>query len=249
MSLYLGDTQIGRLIVGDVINDLSWLGRDAEQVGGAFYSKVDYLKNTLYNGWTPSTTAKAIVAASTLSSAKFSAADLDEWAYYIIWECGVDLVYTGSPTDVARPLMSRGLIIQEIIRRPGSWTTIGTKTMNTNVNQSAYAATFMRYYNASGSLTYTWAASYGFYGGATAPAIANTSNLTTDITPKTPTLNARTSTTYMSAANASLVDQDNSVWWIKGTNICRARKDTYYDGVYKRVCDIINETSPTVPTT
>lgn len=229
--------------------DMAWLGKDAQQVSGEFYSKVDYLKNTLYASWTPSSTAKAIVASVTLSSNKFSAANLDEWAYYIVWDCGIDVEYTGSPADTARTLMSRGLIIQELIRRPGSWAAIGTETFGTTVNQSAYASTFMRYYNDKSSLTYTWSASYGFYNSATAPTIANTSNLTTDITPKTPTLNARTSNTYMSVANANLIDQANSVWWIKGAGVYKAKHDTYYDGVYKRVCDRINATSPTVPTT
>lgn len=233
----------------DMDNNLAWLGADAQQVSGEFYSKVDYLKNTLYNGWSPSSTAKAIVASVTLSSNKFSAANLDEWAYYIIWDCGIDVEYTGSPADTARTLMSRGLIIQELIRRPGSWAAIGTETFGTTANQSAYASTFMRYYNDKSSLTYTWAASYGFYNSATSPAIANTSNLTTDITPKTPTLNARTSSTYLSVANANLIDQNNSVWWIKGAGIYKARRDTYYDGVYKRVVDKINATSPTVPST
>ena len=199
-------------------------------------------------GWTPSTTAKAIVASVTLSSNKFSAANLDEWAYYIVWECGVDVVYTGSPADVARPLFSRGLIIQEITRRPSTWVDVGTKTMSGNFNQSAYASTFLRYYNDKGTLTYTWSASNGFYNGATAPTIANASDTTTNITPKTPTLSAKASTTYMSTNNAGLVDQDNSVWWIKGANIYKAKRDTYYNGVYKRVCDIVNATSPTVPT-
>ena len=227
--------------------DLAYLGKDVQQVSGEFYSKVDYLKNPLYNGWSPSSTAKSIVASVTLSNSKFTAENLDEWAYYIFWELGVDVVYTGSPTDVARPLISRGAIIQELIRRPGAWADIGTKTMSITANQAVYSSSLLRYYNNNGTLTYTWAASYGFYGGATAPTIANTSNLTTDITPKTPTLSARTSTTYLSVANANLVDQNNSVWWIKGTNIYKARRDTLFDGVYKRVCDIINATSPTVP--
>lgn len=233
----------------DMDNSLAWLGPDAQQVTGEFYSKVDYLKNTLYASWSPSSTAKAIVASVTLSSNKFSASGLDEYAYYIIWDCGIDVVYSGSPADTARALMSRGLIIQELIRRPGSWVAIQGGTFGTTVNQSAYASTFMRYYNDKSSLTYTWSASYGFYNSATSPAIANTSNLTTDITPKTPTLNARTSGTYLSVANANLIDQDSSVWWIKGAGVYKARRDTYYDGVYKRVVEKINATSPTVPTT
>ena len=233
----------------DMDGSLSFFGKNAQQVSGEFYSKVDYIKNTLYNGWSPSSTAKAIVTSVTLSNNKFSAENLDEWAYYIVWECGADIVYTGSPSDVARPLLARGLIIQELIRRPGTWADIGTSSLSATANQAVYSSSFLRYYNDKGSLTYTWAASYGFYFGATAPAIASTSALTTNITPKTPTFSARTSSTYMTVANANLVDQNNSVWWIKGTNIYKAKRDTLFDGVYKRAIALINATSPTVPAT
>ena len=73
----------------DMSGDMAWLGKGAELVGQNFYKKSDTLDNTLYNGWTPSTTAKAIVATATLSDAKFTASDIDQYAYYIFWECGV----------------------------------------------------------------------------------------------------------------------------------------------------------------
>ena len=227
--------------------DLAWLGKDVREISGEFYSNVKYLKGTAYNGWTPSTTAKTIISSSTLTA--FSAADLDQWAYYIFWECGADIVYTGSPVDTARPLFARGLIIQEIIRKHGSWAAVTANTPLTNTNQSAYAATFLRYYNDKSSLTYTWSASYGFYYSATAPAIASTTANTTNITPKTPTMSARCSTTYLSTGNAALIDQNNSVVWIKGAHIYKARRDTYYDGVFKKVSQLVNATSPSVPTT
>ena len=227
--------------------DFAYLGKDVQQISGEFYSSVKYLKNTAYNGWSPSSTAKAIITSSTLTA--FSAADLDQWAYYIFWECGINPVYTGSPTDVGRTTLSRGLVIQEIIRKPGTWAAIEAETSLSNINQSAYAATLMRYYNDKGSLTYTWSASYGFYVSATAPGVANSTANTTNITPKTPVFNARTSNTYLSVANANLIDQDNTVIWIKGTNIYRAKHDTFFDGVYKRICKMVTATPPTVPTT
>lgn len=227
--------------------DLAYLGKDVQQISGEFYSSVKYLKNTAYNGWSPSSTAKAIITSSTLTA--FSAADLDQWAYYIFWECGINPVYTGSPTDVGRTTLSRGLVIQEIIRKPGTWAAIEAETSLSNINQSAYAATLMRYYNDKGSLTYTWSASYGFYVSATAPGVASTTANTTNITPKTPVFNARTSNTYLSVANANLIDQNNTVIWIKGTNIYKAKRDTFFDGVYKRICKMVTATTPTVPTT
>lgn len=234
----------------DMNTDLSWLGAGAEQVEGQFYEKIDTLDNTLYNGWTPSTTAKVIVTATTLSDAKFDAEDVHDYTYYIIWESGCELEYTGTPTQKALPLFSRSLIIQALAKRPSSWANIESLNINSIVNQTAYTGTFLRYYGTTtGSLTYTWAASYGFYFGATAPAISSTTATSPTITPKTPTLSTRCSTTYFSTANAALVDQENSIWWIRGRGIYRAKSNTFYDGVYKLETTLATSVAPSLPLT
>ena len=230
----------------DMSGDLSWMGKDAQLVSSNFYSKVDTVKNTLYNGWTPSTTAKAIVASVTLNDAKFTATDVDQWAYYIFWECGCDVAYTGSPTLKALPTFARALIVQCLMKRPSSFANIQSVNCDATTNQAAFTSSFLRYYGTTtGSLTYTWAASYGFYFGATAPGISSTTAVSPTITPKTPTLNARTSTTYMSTTSANAVDQDNSKWWIKGTKIYKARRECYSDGFYRYMCGVVNSTAPT----
>ena len=224
---------------------LDWMGAGAELVGQNFYSKVDTLDNTLYNGWTPSTTAKAIVASVTLSDAKFTATAVDQYAYFIIWECGVDVAYTGSPTLKALPTFARAFIVQNLVKRPDSMANIQSGNCNATTNQAAYTGNFLRYYGTTtGSITYTWAASYGFYFSATAPTISSTSAVSPTITPKTPALNARTSTTYMSATSANAVDQENSTWWIKGAKIYRAKHNCFFDGIYKNFCDVVNSTAP-----
>ena len=226
--------------------ELFWLGKDAEFVSGQFYQKVDTLDNTLLNGWTPSTTAKAIVSSVTVSDAKFTASNVDEWAYYIFWECGVDIAYTGSPTQKALPTFARALYIQNLVKRPSSYVNIQAGNCNATTNQAALSYSFLRYYGTTtGSITYTWSASYGLYFGATAPTISDTTAVSPTITPKTPTLNARTSTTYMSATSCNAIDQANSKWWIKGTKIYRARRDVFFDGVYKYMNGVINSTAPT----
>lgn len=230
----------------DMSGALAWMGVDAELVSSNFYSKVDTINNTLYNGWTPSTTAKAIVASVTLSDAKFTATDIDQWAYYIFWECGVDVAYTGSPALKALPTFARALIVQCLGKRPGSFVDIQSSACESTFNQAAFTSSFLRYYGTTtGSLTYTWAASYGFYFSATAPGISSATAVSPTITPKTPTLNARTSTTYMSATSANAVNQANSKWWIKGTKIYKARRDVYTDGYYRYMCGVVNSTAPT----
>ena len=229
----------------DMSGDMAWLGKGAELVGQNFYSKVDTLNNTLYNGWSPSTTAKAIVASVTLSNNKFTATDIDQYAYYIFWECGVDVAYTGSPTLKALPVFGRALIVQNLIKRPDSFANIQSVNCNATVNQAAYTGSFLRYYGTTtGSITYTWASSNGLYFTATAPTISSTTAVSPTITPKTPVFNAKVSTTYMSTTSANAIDQANTKWWIKGTKIYRVKRECFFDGIYRYMCGVVNSTAP-----
>lgn len=229
----------------DMSGDMAWLGKGAELVGQNFYKKVDTLSNTLYNGWSPSTTAKAIVASVTLSDAKFTATDIDQYAYYIFWECGVDIAYTGSPTLKALPVFGRALIVQNLVKRPDTMVNIQSVNCNATVNQAAYTASFLRYYGTTtGSITYTWASSNGLYFTATAPTISSTTAVSPTITPKTPVFNAKVSTTYMSTTSANAIDQANSAWWIKGTKIYRVKRECFFDGIYRYMCGVVNSTAP-----
>lgn len=229
----------------DMSGNMAWLGKGAELVGQNFYSIVDTLDNTGFNGWTPSTTAKACVASVTLSDAKFVASDVDQYAYYIFWECGCDIAYTGSPTLKALPTFARALIVQNLVKRPDAMAKIQSVDCNATVNQAAYTGSFLRYYGTTtGSITYTWASSNGIYFSATAPTISNTTNTAPTITPKTPVLNAKVSTTYMSTTSANAIDQENSKWWIKGTKIYRVKRECFFDGIYRYFCGVINSTAP-----
>ena len=247
----------GRLLTGDqtiaaipeqyydMSGPMSWLGKDATAVVSDFYSKVDTLKNTAWNGWTPSTNAQVCVESVTLSDAKFTATSMDLYDYYIIWECGVDVVYTGSPTLKALPQLARAYIVQQLTRRPSSWANIQAANFNTNVTAGLYTSSFLRYYGTTtGSSTFTWAASYGLYFGQTAPTLSSTTAASPTITPKTPTLSARCSTTYMSTTSAAAVDAEESHWWIKGSKVYRVKKDGILAGCYKGVVGAINATPP-----
>lgn len=248
----------GRFLVGDqtisavappfydMSTALAWMGPGAELVSQNFYKKVDYLKNTSWHGWTPSTTAKTLVSSQTLTSSKFAATDIDQYTYYIIWECGVDPVYTGTPTETALPQLGRAYFVQALVKRPSSWANIQALACNGTVNQNVYSSSFLRYFGTTvGTSTYTWSASYGFYFAVTAPEISSTTVVSPDITPKTPTFSARCSSTYLSTTNAGLVDENNTKWWILGSKIYRAKKDTLFDGVYRELCASIIATPPT----
>lgn len=221
----------------DMSGDMAWLGKGAECINENVYSIEETLDNTLFNGWTPSTTAKAIVATKTAGT--FSA-DLANYGYYLVWECGVDPEYTGDPTLKALTLKARTYIVQELCKRPSSLANIEAGSFNGNVCASLYASNFLRYYGTTtGTATYTWSATYGFYFGATAATFASSTASSTTVTVKTPTLSSRCHTTYFSTTNANLVDQANSNWWIHG-KLYRVKGGGVLRGIYGGVVDIIN---------
>ena len=220
----------------DMSGDMAWLGKDAECINDNLYSIEDTLENTLYNGWTPSTTAKTIVAAKTAGT--FSA-DLSQYDYYIVWECGVDPVYTGAPKQKALTILARTYIVQEIFKRPSSWANIEAANFNGNACVSLYAGNFLRYYGTvAGTENYSWSVLYGFYFGATAATFSNTTSNTPTVTVKTPTLSTRCSATYFSTTNAGLIDQPNSGWSIRG-KLYRVKRNGVLHGIYGNVVRLI----------
>lgn len=248
-----GSAQIipsGRLLTGDqtisaigppfydMSGAMSFLGAGVELVDGSLYTKTDNLKNTSFNTWTPSTTSTNIVASV---SAKTISCDIGSYDYFIVWECGCDPVYTGSPTLKAHFLLSRCYMVQAVIKRPSSWANIQSDTFNGNACVSIYTSNFLRYYGTTtGTVTYTWSQSYGIYFTATAATFASTTNNVTNVTYKTPVVAARCSTTYMSTANCGLMDKEKSTWFIRG-KLYRAKPSTIFHGIYEKVVDIVNE--------
>lgn len=220
----------------DMSGAMSWLGADATLVHEITPITVA-LKDTDFNTWTPSTTAATVVASQTLSGStqKYVATDLlldGGYNYINIWCMKLPVVYTGSPTNKALPLFSCGLLVQAMFRRYSSYTNLLDGNMNNNVTAQTTLATFELYYNSSSSLTYTNAASYGFYFANVAPTISSATAQSPTITLKTPTMNARCSTTYLSTANCGLVDKTNTKLTIT-CKVYRVKQDCYLQGYYR----------------
>lgn len=235
-SVLLPNDQSGMSEFFDMSDDMSWLGADATLVHEITPITVA-LKDTDFNTWTPSTTAATVVASQTLSGStqKYVATNLlldGGYDYLNVWNMKIPVVYTGTPTQKAMPLFSCGLLIQSMFRRYSSFANLLDDNLNNNVTAQQTLATFERYYNSSSSLTYTNGASYGFYFANVAPTISSTTAQSPTITLKTPTMSARCSTTYMSTANAALIDKENT----KLTYTCkvyRVRQDAYLQGFYR----------------
>lgn len=221
----------------DMSGSMSWLGADATLVHEITPITVA-LKDTDFNTWKPSKTAATVVASQTLSTAsqKYTATDLltdGGYNYINIWNMKMPIVYTGTPTQKALPIFSCGLLIQSIFRRFSSYANLLIGNLNNNVTAQTTLASFLRYYGTTtGTLTYTLSASYGFYYANVAPSISSTTAVSPTITLKTPTMSARCSDTYMTTANAALVDKTNT----KLTYTCkvyRVRQDAYLQGFYQ----------------
>ena len=216
--------------------NMDFLGKGAECINSSLYSKEDSLKNTDWHGWTPSTASKTCVASLTATT---FAADLAAYEYYIVWECSVDPVYNSGTTNKALSLLSRGYIIQDILKRPSSPANAAAGIYNGNACVSLYSGTYLKYYGTTtNTLAQTWAASYGWYFGATAATFSNSTSDTPTVTVKTPTMVARCSTTYQSTTNAGLVDEAESTWYIKG-KLYRVKPNGILRAIYTNVCGLI----------
>ena len=218
----------------DMSDDLSWMGADATLIK-TLTPKTTKLKDTGYATWTPTTSAATVILPSeTLTSDKFTATDIAEYNYIILWQMAMAIDYgTNTPTLKACPLYSLGQLTQTIYQRYSSWQNILDNVMNYTVASQTTLQSFLRYYGTTtGTETYTWSTSYGFYYTQTAPTISSTSAASPQITPKTPTMSTRCSTTYMSTANAALIDQDKTAVTITG-KVYRVKAEAYMKGFYR----------------
>lgn len=204
----------GQLITG--VKDYHFLGDNLETVKAKFYEKGYTLDETVYATWTPSTTAQAIVASETLTDKKFTA-DMLNYEYIIEWLWDAEIAYPTGQTMKTLVLRQFGVMYQIIHRRPNGFANFAAMNANYNYCTTEYSASsYCDYYNSSGSHTWTSGISYGFYGGATAAALSSTTANSPTVTPKTPVINARCSTTYFSTTRAGQVDQQNSTVKIQG---------------------------------
>lgn len=222
----------------DMDDTFSWMGANAELVK-TFNPVTTKLSDTAYNGWTPSTTGKDILATADVGT--FAAEGMGEWEYYILWECKIPVVTTGSPTLKALPVYCVASNVQAICKRPSSWANIVNNVWNGNTCYSLTTGTLMRYYGATtNTLTYTWSTSYGFYFTLTAATFSNAVAAEPTVTVKSPKVSARCNASYMSTANAALIDQDKTIITIQA-KIYRAKAPSVFHGNNANVVKLIND--------
>ena len=233
----------GKYTLGDMkvsaMPPWNYLGDGAELVEEIYPKTTVLLKNTLFNGWTPSTTAKTIVSSSTLSSKAFTA-DFSQYEYFLRWRWSVDVAYKSGATLKVQIYRPCGEVWQWIGKRPSSLANIGSENFNGNACVTYYTAALLSYYGSSGGLTFTWSTSYGLYAAVTACSFASSTDDSTTVTPKTPTWSARCSNTYMSTTRAAELDQDNTALITRG-ELWRIKKNGTVRTMFEHCCDIYND--------
>lgn len=187
--------------------EYSWMGKNAEFVQ-TVYNNETALGDTSYASWTPSTTAKAIIATATATT---FVADMANYEYILKWETSVDVVLNSGATTKAQLIWEGADQYQFLSRRPNSLANIEALNWNGNNCSTYFTVPFMRYYNSSGTATYTHSISYGIYPALTTATFSSSTSNTPTVTVKTPTVNARCSTTYFATARAAEVDQTNTI--------------------------------------
>lgn len=234
---YTPATMASAILAFPAATDYNWMGANVECLSSSFYHSVVYAPAATYSAWTASTTAKALQASKNMTS--FIASSMDSYAYLIRWTVDTQISYLSTATLQAFPIRAINLFDQQIIRRPSSLSNIQISTFNSATTINPVALGWMQYYNTSGSLTYTWAAAYGFYGAVVAPAITNSTSANITVTPRVPSLYTRCSSTIFAVGRKADVDIANTFYTVHAelyrmdANCCERQR-------YADLIDVIN---------
>lgn len=239
-AVSLPKTEGGQALFWDMDTQLSYMGVNTEYLQNVY--EVTYkLEDTLFDTWTPSTTAKVIVTSMNVSPV--FPVDMGDYEYMLVWRFRFDAHYTETVTKKVIPISQVQTLYQYICKRPGSAATIDSQTFNTNSCVTQFIAPLMLYYNSSGTRTYVYSASYGFYIGATAATFSNATSNTPNMTIKTPTISARCSTTYMTTARAKELDKTVDCMNLVGS-VYRMNKDNFIEDAYREIVARYNTQTP-----
>lgn len=217
----------------------NWMGDGVECLNANLHNSTVQLADTTFSTWTASTTAKSLKSTTSLST--FSA-DMENYAYLLRWVTVAHVALKETATLNTIPYQLQiNLFDQQIMRRPNSLANIEAENWNGNVYVNTAALGWMRYYKTDGSLSYTWGSSYGFYSGVPTPTFASSTANTTNVTPKTPILYARCSTTYFDTARKDDIDIDNTYWTIHGELYRMDLEKNCMRQRYTDLIDVIND--------
>ena len=225
----------------DMSGDYAWMGLDCELIS-KFFEETKSLAETDFATWTPSTTAKAIVATRSIHT---FAADLENYEYLLRWKFCFDAAWGDEAAKKVRPIRECDAIYQMIIKRPGSLAAVKSGSFAANACVTLNTAPLLVYYNSSAAEAYTFSTSYGVYAAAQAATFSNSSSNTPTVTVKTPPVSARCSSTYFSTTRAGDIDQENSKYHLTG-ELFRVKKGSIMRKIYGDLIDLYRDDQGTV---
>lgn len=225
--------QSGVFLTGNqTIKKWDFHGFGLEYVSTVYAQTTVALKDTLFNGWTPSTTAKTIVSSATAGT---FTADMVNYEYLLKWIFDFNNAYISGATLKVTPIRQRIIIYQGLFRRPSNIANLTSQTFNGNASGTLQTVPIIKYYNSTGAEALAYTGSYGIYCSATSPSYSNATANSPTVTIKTPSVSARCSTTYMATARASEIDQTNAKYTLKGeiwrTSVGGALRQMYEEAV------------------
>ena len=213
-----------------------WMGKNAELVK-TFPLFTVALKDTEFNTWTPSNTAKEILATAPFGTFD---ADLENYSYTVKWTFSTNLVMSSGATLKSTVKRQLAHLYQQPFRRPSNYASFVSKTNNNNVSGNSLPANnvgVLEIYNSNGDLTLVWSTSYGFYATIQAMTFSDAAATNPTITLARPALSARCSNIYFSTTRAAELDKNNSTLSLK-CEVYRSTKPNFTQTAYDT---LINE--------
>ena len=214
----------------------NYLGAGAEKISN-FADFSVALADTEFNTWTPSTTAKEILATSPFGT--FSA-DMANYDYVVRWKFWTDLKYNAGATLKNIPYKQRSISMHQTYRRSRTYSDFQANISNYNVIPSGDYQAAILYYSSSAALAVNHAGTYGFYATAQQPTLSSTTADTPTITIPRPILYARCNSTYMNTARVPEIDKVNSKLYLR-CEVFRVKKDYIRSAEWREMVEEMNE--------
>ena len=233
----LGQAITGTATLHDSTNPIDWMGANPVNLGKV-YGKEWLLKDTGFNTWTPTSTATSIVATEDGTT---KALNFNNYEYWLVWSWEYTPVFNSGATMKAQITRQYGKIYNFVGWRPYGYPNFETMVDNRGYASGLYtSANYVNYYNTSGAKTWTSGLSYGIYPSNTASTLSSASSTTPTLTPKSPAVYARCSSTYMSTTRATEINKDESKFVIRGDLYQVDRRTAAGFQFYREACDIYN---------
>lgn len=218
----------------------SWLGENAEYVQ-KIYDWNGTLDDTTYSTWTPSTSTKAILAASN-NVASYVANDIDDYDYTVVLRfCCVPAFLSGATlkNTVLRFVSSAIFCLN---KQPNTYAQFASG------NYTSYGAALVAsnstvfYYNSNGVITY-YSGNYGpGFISVLVPVSFSGSGTSRTLTFNRLAINARCNATYFSTARAAQIDTANTTLRYR-LDIFKSKNPFLRKKMYEFQTDILNDQS------